>query len=525
MISALDVFAKNESAHVWRELPQMISSGTSVVPSAVILTQSDRLPVTERDNSAARFKEIREEFWPDATSTSVYQVYECSVLQGRSGKALLHAIESSDELPVATLWRTHAYYALAVTLDAETLKEAEELIQTVERGDLKSSAKRIQTRGNMDNTTNGLFGLCEMAANKNTALEAQGVGRRILQLLGGLRSLLHELNLFNYEQLEVLDAQSKLEQEQSSLLIEWAEKEGLLTRDYQRISRETRDALDERVEVSVLDAAEKSRQSNDVSAFDVTIDHNGVYFLSENAVDAFLASLRDRLMVLQEQTLASEEEYVHLAKKRHFSDLAKKAGQLDSTIEAPLLSLLSQNDLKTLLPEIKIPDSTKDELVTKQRITLRRSRGYKAAQERTLAWITRGQSHSIDKLSPLARSLLGLAAFFSYLLTFPISRHPEEATVYYVQLDRVVTALKTIISTSWDDSVSQVLQKRLQDEAERGKDLIGRAVQFAASQSTDFKDAPPAELSKSMQKIILTGYLNLIGAQASQEMIAVELST
>ncbi|KAG8830992.1 hypothetical protein FRB91_002089 [Serendipita sp. 411] len=519
MISASDVLSEKENAYVWRELPQMISSSTSVVPSAVILTQSDRLPVYPKQEQAARFKEVWMEFWPDATDTSPYKIYECSVLQGRSGRALVRAIESSEDLHVAALWDTHAYHALAVALNAGSLEDAEVLIKSVPLDQLKSSAIQTEKRGNMNQTTEGFLELSQKAANMETLREVQDISRRILQLLGLLRDILYELKSLSTEQLEALETQSKQEQYQMSILVEWVERESLLMRDYQCISKEAVETLDKRIGILGLDAAKKSREINDFSTFGLPSDQNGIYFLDEAAVDAFLASLRSRLMDLQTEVLASAEERIYSTKQEHFADLVKQAGQLNPTIEAPLLSSLSRNDIKSLLPEIKILDSVKDGLVTKQKFALRRPRGYKFAQERTLAWITGSEDHSIDKLSFLSRGFIGLAASFPYIMTLTLSRSSELATLYYINLDGLLAALKTIASTSWNDTVSQVLEKRLRDEAKRGRDLIGHALPFTAFDDPDVGTESHSSLDDSMKGIITAGYLNLIGALASQDII------
>ncbi|KAG8852626.1 hypothetical protein FRB91_006323 [Serendipita sp. 411] len=518
MISASDVLSNKENAEVWREIPQMISSSTSVAPSAVVLTQSDRISVYPKQEQAERFREIREEFWPDAIDLSPCQIYECSVLEGRSGKALVRAIESSNKLDVATLWHTHASYAVSVVLNAESLEKAEVLIQNVPLAQVKSSAGQIEERSNIGKTTKGILELIEKEANKETIRETEGISRRVLQLLSLLRDLMYELQLLSSEEIEALETRSKLEQEQSSILIEWAEKEGLLIRDYQRLSKETREALDERVRVLVQDAA-KGRQTSDLSAFDLADDHKRIYFLDETAAKDFVTFLRDRLVAVQNEALASLKERVYSTMQELFIDLAKRAGQLDASIEAPLLSLVSREEIKPLISKTEMHGLTTDELVTKQKVPIRRSRGYKAAQDRTLAWMTRGQGHSVDELSLLYRSILELATPFSYIL-FPPSRQPEEATLYHVDLDAVLIAFQSVASTFWNESVSQDQQERLKDVTKRGKDLIGGFSLVRASDSSAVRAVSPARLDDGMQSIIIAGYLNLIGMLASQETIA-----
>lgn len=90
----------------WRTIPELIFKGPNLLPSAVILTQSDVAPTGE-DAVQYRKRQVSEAFWPDDGGGPIL---ECSVRLGASAHALLDILESSVSKPsFEELWNGDAH--------------------------------------------------------------------------------------------------------------------------------------------------------------------------------------------------------------------------------------------------------------------------------------------------------------------------------------------------------------------------------------------------------------------------------
>ncbi|KAG8756633.1 hypothetical protein FRC14_002864 [Serendipita sp. 396] len=518
VISAQDVRSRRTAADAWRNLPDIISDRTSLIPSAVVLTQSDRLPLEELGDRDARDAAIRKVFWSGVPNPSRYPIFECSIRDGRRARTLLDAIDSPSGFDIALSWDTEARAVLARILRARDLESAKRAFGSTTLPELRDEAMFMADDSQAEDTSKGIFNLVGKTASVGAAREGQGIISRIHRILTLLWKVLHALKVLTTEQMRAIGARVEVEQEREHLLYEWIDRKRLLMVDWDQISVNAQRALIEGVEYCIVEATTKIKESQ---RGDLESKAKSIYFVDKEAVDGFISALQAQLMDLQQETANTAEDRIQEAKTRQLQPVIEKAGALDATVEAPLSSLFSNRDMKSVASKPQVPGHLRDDFVTTRRVSPRRKTGYKDVEERILSWLSL-RDHALDQLSPLARILLRIAAFVPYLFMFPLLPR-RSTTVYCLDRDGFLAALKSVVTTSWEDGASQVLQKRLQDEAQRGTDLIERAIEFAASQSeytiSDIEEAASSVLEEQAVNIITAGYLNLLGGLVGQEIV------
>ncbi|KAG8854659.1 hypothetical protein FRB91_003239 [Serendipita sp. 411] len=526
------VASNNYDGSNWRDVPKVIDAGSNIRPTIIIATALDDVQRREQERVKRRYIEA---FWPeskdDPTAVGVYLT--CSAELGIAANILDKKLTAAEDKPIYNSLENPATnpglsYLFWQREDTYNEFSRDQVIQLVK--DLKRTSMLRETRDDFFRyltTTSRIMYYSE---------EAKGLSLRLQRITTVIEDQMIQLGLSPRSPSEQKKAQAALRNKANVLRRTWAASERDVRRTYKSLVAGAAKTINDGMDEGFTNAIEQVsaienilRDSGEDTAF---IEFDSAASL-QHFVESVQASIRTRLLKLQEEAIASLREEAKAAYHAQIASVLELATDFDPRAEQELKQVESISSFQKFE---SMPDKTIDiDLVMSRKRIKPRPTEFELMQERVLKSLTKSYQpnsegttkRSLETLSPLLRALLAVVSFLPFALRYPFTSRIPSSTRYRLDLSALRRRFKEIILQTWVDQFSRELQRKLQQPGGVGtmilEEAISSAINAGKTRYQSALDTKPAESDPAIVQAIVSNYCNFTAAQEALDGISLVL--
>lgn len=502
----------------WHKLPTLVSAGSNIRPTAVVLTKTDQLPFSTQDE---RKRMIVEEFFPESTMDGVMPkgtfYIEGSAYLGPLLAPLAAELETCTELPPFELLlerhgmamgvlfngRKEQYLRFTISLLREYVDES---ISNANFGGMRTSILRHITRSSRS------FHHIE---------EARGLRERTTHVIRTLEQRILRLGLSSASRPDDERQNQELQKRAIELRAQWRAAALKANDDLLEVtSSRLRPLFVAHMEKALKAPSHFSVPRHDTqSSLTFPNMHDIRSFL-----EAFSTSLFDDLPRIKDEFVNSIGQSPGDLFRSYYTIPINNVVEFDPKAELELNHLFSVLTLPEFSTPRRQPLELKD-LVERREAAVT----FESVRKGILARLARGSTSrtstmdTAESLPTLGRALLNAVAFISYLVLRCLPRYISSETYFQLDVDGLRGMLMKTVFAPWVDDLSATLRRSVETTNGLGQGIVESAIQEGLKANTDSLNRQHQTLSvlldENATQRILCGYCNLVASREALDAL------
>ncbi|KAG8833778.1 hypothetical protein FRC17_010089 [Serendipita sp. 399] len=507
------VSAANINQGTWRDLPQLINTGSDLRATIVVATQIDLIAYDKTWEDTR--KAVQKWFW--GSDPGLY--LECSAFDGVPLLRLQKMLESVNTKPsfkeIQSQIPSHAVSRVwgrdgAGRYQAQSLDKAREVVtEALSDTKLSKTLKSIREY---------LIGPEE---RRYYSQEAYGLALRTQSLLSTLELHMAVLGLAPRNPVEEIRQHSNLEKRALAIISSITLKqEGLrshLSRDLTSAEETITTGLNASIDKALKDKSQATLPRDVPLRFESKAD-------AEIFVKSIQDSIYGMLLALRDTTLASILESAQTILREAIEDdlsYFKAHGVSD-----PFIDLASRRHMQKPVERPNFEDATSFATSsTNEDQPLSRAEEFRRRQERLLdqwAGKLRGKPRTLDSISPFFRALLAAVAFVPFAFRVRTPESKPSASVDF-DVESLRDAYRSALLRAWNDQISPDLPVMADETVEEVIAILDKSVKSVVASSAErlakLQEYPPSDLETAVISGLVHNYCNFAAAVGALERL------